>query len=160
MILHSRSSRSRPFSFGATPAASLAAMPAATPAASLAATFAFASPLLVALPALLAFLAFLAFLALPVLPASARAADIPPLVLGSAWYPEQWPESVWEKDLALMQAAGMNMVRIGEFAWSSMEPEEGRYTFDWLEKAVAAAARHGMVVVLGTPTDAPPAWLT
>ena len=88
-------------------------------------------------------------------------ADVtPPLVLGSAWYPEQWPEAQWDKDLALMQAAGMNMVRVGEFAWSSLEPEEGKYTFDWLDRAITAAAAHKMVVVLGTPTDTPPAWLT
>ncbi|PTY07509.1 beta-galactosidase [Opitutaceae bacterium EW11] len=92
-----------------------------------------------------------------------RAAPVksgPAIALGSAWYPEQWPEAVWEKDLALMEAAGMNMVRVGEFAWSSLEPEEGRFTLDWLERAIDAAAKHHLVVVLGTPTDAPPAWLT
>lgn len=83
-----------------------------------------------------------------------------PLMLGSAWYPEQWPEERWEKDLALMEAAGFRMARIGEFAWSSMEPEEGRFTLDWLDRAIAAAARHKIAIVLGTPTDAPPAWLT
>lgn len=92
--------------------------------------------------------------------ATARADEPRPLLLGSAWYPEQWPESRWDADLALMDAAGMHLARIGEFAWSSMEPEEGRYTLDWLERAIAAAARHHVVVVLGTPTDAPPAWLT
>ena len=49
-----------------------------------------------------------------------------PLLLGTAWYPEQWPESRWEADLALMQQAGIRMVRVGEFAWSRMEPEEGQ----------------------------------
>jgi beta-galactosidase len=91
---------------------------------------------------------------------AAPAAEAPPLMLGSAWYPEQWPESRWDADLALMQAAGLRMVRIGEFAWSSLEPEEGRYTLDWLDRAIAAADAHHLVVVLGTPTDAPPAWLT
>jgi len=90
----------------------------------------------------------------------AAGAAAPPLALGSSWYPEQWPESRWNDDLALMQAAGLRMARVGEFAWSSLEPEEGRYTLDWLERAVAAAAAHDIVVVLGTPTDAPPAWLT
>lgn len=84
----------------------------------------------------------------------------PPLLLGSAWYPEQWPESRWNQDLALMQAAGMHFVRVGEFAWSSLEPEEGHYTLGWLDRAIAAAAAHHIVVVIGTPTDAPPAWLT
>jgi beta-galactosidase len=97
------------------------------------------------------------------LPASAQATaypDQPPLLLGAAWYPEQWPESQWEPDLALMEAAHIHLVRVGEFAWSTMEPEEGQYQFDWLERAIALAAKHHICVVLGTPTAAPPAWLT
>jgi beta-galactosidase len=84
----------------------------------------------------------------------------PPLLLGTAWYPEQWPESRWEADLALMQQAGIHMVRIAEFAWSRMEPSEGQYDLDWIDRAVTAAAKHGIYTVLGTPTAAPPAWLT
>src|SRR5882672_7375353 len=87
-------------------------------------------------------------------------AAVPPLMLGSAWYPEQWSESQWEQDLTLMQQAGLNVVRIGEFAWSSLEPAEGRYDLDWMERAVNAAGKHGMGVIIGTPTDTPPAWLT
>lgn len=97
---------------------------------------------------------------LPIYSAPADVKPIPQLMLGSAWYPEQWPEAEWDKDLALMQAAGLNMVRIGEFAWSSLEPSEGRYELDWMERAVTAAARHGMVTIIGTPTDTPPAWMT
>ena len=59
-----------------------------------------------------------------------------------------------------MQKAGLNMVRIGEFAWSSLEPSEGNYALDWMERAIEAAARHGMVTIIGTPTDTPPAWMT
>ena len=91
---------------------------------------------------------------------SLNATEVPALMLGSAWYPEQWPEARWERDLQLMQEAGFNMVRIGEFAWSSMEPTEGHYELDWLERAIDMAAAHGMVTILGTPTDSPPAWLT
>jgi beta-galactosidase len=91
---------------------------------------------------------------------SARAGETPSLMLGSAWYPEQWPENEWENDLARMQQAGLNMVRIGEFAWSSLELAEGRYDLDWMERAVNAAAKHGMVTIIGTPTDTPPAWMT
>ena len=86
--------------------------------------------------------------------------DKPPLLLGAAWYPEQWPESQWEKDLSLMEAAHIDVVRVGEFAWSSMEPSEGHYDFGWLDRAIALAAKHHICVVLGTPTAAPPAWLT
>jgi len=84
----------------------------------------------------------------------------PPLLLGAAWYPEQWPESRWDADLALMQAAHLHVVRVGEFAWSHMEPAEGHYDLDWLARAVRLAEKHHIAVVLGTPTDAPPAWLT
>ncbi|HEX4156673.1 MAG TPA: beta-galactosidase [Acidobacteriaceae bacterium] len=87
-------------------------------------------------------------------------AVIAPLRIGAAWYPEQWPESRWDKDLALMEQAHFNIVRIGEFAWSTEEPLEGHYSFAWLDRAIALAARHHIAVVIGTPTDAPPAWLT
>src|SRR6185437_1651574 len=83
-----------------------------------------------------------------------------PLLVGTAWYPEQWPQSRWPKDLELMQAAHLDVVRIGEFAWSTMEPREGEYDFAWLDRAIAEAARHHIYVVIGTPTAAPPAWLT
>src|SRR5512146_1100886 len=84
----------------------------------------------------------------------------PAILLGTAWYPEQWPESRWEADLALMQKAGVHMVRIGEFAWSRMEPREGEYDLDWMDRSITAAAKHGIYTVIGTPSAAPPAWLT
>lgn len=89
-----------------------------------------------------------------------RFADKPAVAVGVSWYPEQWPEDRWETDLALMKETGFNTVRIGEFAWSRMEPTEGRFDFAWMDRAVAAANRHGMMIVIGTPTAAPPAWLT
>jgi beta-galactosidase len=88
------------------------------------------------------------------------AATPPALYLGTAWYPEQWPESRWDADLALMQAAHIRFVRIGEFAWSRLEPSEGHYDLDWLDRAIRAAERHSVAVVIGTPSAAPPAWLT
>jgi beta-galactosidase len=97
-------------------------------------------------------------------PAGARAGQgqvqFERLWLGSAWYPEQWPEEQWEADLALMKRHGANVVRIGEFAWSRMEPREGEYDMGWLVRATRLAAKHGIKVVIGTPTDTPPAWLT
>jgi beta-galactosidase len=84
----------------------------------------------------------------------------PPLLLGTAWYPEQWPESRWDADLTLMQQSGIHMVRVAEFAWSRMEPEEGKCDLDWLDRAITAAAKHDIYTVIGTPTAAPPAWLT
>jgi beta-galactosidase len=91
---------------------------------------------------------------------SAVAAAHERLWLGSAWYPEQWPESRWDADLALMEKAGANVVRVGEFAWARMEPSEGHYDLDWLERAIRAAERHHIKVVIGTPTDTPPNWMT
>lgn len=90
----------------------------------------------------------------------AAIANRPSLLLGTAWYPEQWPESRWETDLQLMEAAHVHFVRITEFAWSRMEPLEGKYDFEWLDRAIAAAGKHHIAVVLGTPTATPPAWLT
>lgn len=82
------------------------------------------------------------------------------LLMGTDWYPEQWPESRWDVDLSMMQAAHLNVIRIAEFAWSRMEPSEGHFDFAWLDRAIALAAKHHIAVVLGTPTAAPPAWLT
>ena len=96
----------------------------------------------------------------PASPQTTAAAAPPALYLGTAWYPEQWPESRWDADLALMQAAHVRFVRVGEFAWSRFEPSEGHYDLDWLDHAIRAAARHNIAVVIGTPSAAPPAWLT
>ncbi len=82
------------------------------------------------------------------------------MLFGGAWYPEQWPADRWPADLDLMRRCGMNVVRVGEFAWSSLEPAEGRLDFAWLDAAIAAAGEHGISVILCTPTAAPPAWLT
>lgn len=80
-------------------------------------------------------------------------------IYGADYYPEAWPESQWEQDAAMMQAAGINFVRMGEFAWAKMEPEEGRFDFAWLDRALRVLNAHGIRAVLGTPTASPPAWL-
>ncbi len=82
------------------------------------------------------------------------------ILLGAAWYPEQWPEARWDEDLRLMEAAHLSVVRVAEFAWSTLEPAEGKFELDWLERAIALAEKHHIMVVLGTPTATPPAWLT
>jgi len=79
---------------------------------------------------------------------------------GTSWYPEQWPESEWARDLSLMRDAGMNVVRVSEFAWIFLQPSENTFDLEWLERAVTLAKEHGISVVIGTPTAAPPAWLT
>jgi beta-galactosidase len=79
--------------------------------------------------------------------------------LGASYYPEWWDPAEWEPDFAQMQALGLNTVRMGEFAWSSFEPAQGRFRFDWMDRAIETANRHGIKVLLGTPTAAVPAWL-
>ncbi len=59
-----------------------------------------------------------------------------------------------------MEKAHVHLARVAEFAWSSMEPSEGQYNWTWLDHAIEQAAKHHVVIVLGTPTAAPPAWLT
>lgn len=78
---------------------------------------------------------------------------------GVAYYPEHWPQERWPEDVRLMAEAGLNIVRLGEFAWSSMEPAQDDFRFDWLEKAITLLAQAGIKTVLGTPSAAPPAWL-
>src|ERR1019366_4230771 len=80
-------------------------------------------------------------------------------IYGADYYPEAWPESQWEKDAIMMQEAGINFVRMGEFAWVKMEPQEGHFDFAWLDRALKILYAHGIKAVLGTPTASPPAWL-
>lgn len=82
------------------------------------------------------------------------------MIYGVAWYPEHWPESRWPEDLTLMREAGVNMVRIIDFAWSTVEPRSGEFEFDLFERAINLAGEYGMQVIIATPTASPPAWLT
>ncbi|TLG77567.1 beta-galactosidase [Methylocystis sp. B8] len=79
--------------------------------------------------------------------------------LGVCYYPEHWPESRWREDAELMKGIGLSFVRIGEFAWSRLEPSEGAYDFAWLARAVDTLDHAGLKIVLGTPTATPPKWL-
>lgn len=81
------------------------------------------------------------------------------LTIGVYYYPEAWPSSQWARDMENIHKLGMEFVHMGEFAWYFMEPEEGKFDFDWLEKNVDLAAKNGMKVVLCTPSATPPIWL-
>ena len=81
------------------------------------------------------------------------------LYLGAAYYPELWEEDEIEKDIARMKEAGLNCVRVGEFAWGKMEPKEGDYRLDWLKDVVKKLHENGIDTVLCTPTATPPRWL-
>lgn len=78
---------------------------------------------------------------------------------GVDYYPEHWPESRWETDARMMQEAGINVVRLAEFAWAKLEPEDGVFDFAWLDRAIDVLTARGFHVVLGTPSAAPPPWL-
>ena len=79
--------------------------------------------------------------------------------LGSCYYPEHWSETQWEKDAKDMIESGLTWVRIGEFAWSRLEPEEGAQNFKWLDRAIEVLGNAGLNVVMSTPTAAPPRWV-
>ncbi len=81
------------------------------------------------------------------------------LTLGVCYYPEHWPEDVWGDDARRMADAGLTWVRIGEFAWSRLEPAPGDLRFDWLDRAIETLGAQGLKVVLGTPTATPPRWM-
>ncbi|WP_425421702.1 beta-galactosidase [Phaeodactylibacter xiamenensis] len=83
-----------------------------------------------------------------------------PMPVGAYYYPEHWPEAQWDRDLGKMAELGFQFTHFGEFAWAMMEPEEGQFDFEWLDKAVGLADKHGLKVIMCTPTPTPPAWLT
>jgi len=92
------------------------------------------------------------------------------MYFGVDYHPEHWvypfagtkenPEAQWEEDARLMREAGFNVVRFGEFCWGLVEPEEGKYDFSWLRRLMDIMEKHGLEVVLCTPTAAPPIWLS
>jgi beta-galactosidase len=81
------------------------------------------------------------------------------MTIGVYYYPEAWPEAQWPRDMANIKKMGLEFVHMGEFAWAYMEPEEGRFRFDWLEQNVELAAKNGLKVILCTPSATPPVWL-
>ena len=82
-----------------------------------------------------------------------------PMRLGVCYYPEHWPEQMWADDARRMAQAGLSRVRIGEFAWSRIEPEPGRFEWGWLDRAIETLQAAGLGVILATPTATPPKWL-
>lgn len=78
---------------------------------------------------------------------------------GGDYNPEQWPREVWDEDARLMDLAHWNVATLGVFSWVTLEPEEGRFEFGWLDELMDRMASQGRKVVLATPTAATPAWL-
>ena len=79
------------------------------------------------------------------------------VLYGASYYLEYMPYDRLEKDVALMKAAGLNVVRMGESTWSLWEPEDGRFEYGWMDRVVDAMGKAGIKVILGTPTYSIPA---
>ncbi|MEV6209497.1 beta-galactosidase [Kitasatospora sp. NPDC051914] len=82
------------------------------------------------------------------------------LAFGGDYNPEQWDEQVWKQDDELMRRARVNLTTVGVFSWALLEPEEGRYDFDWLDAHLDRLHANGVAVDLATPTASPPPWFT
>ncbi len=88
--------------------------------------------------------------------------QFPTVLYGAAYYNEYMPPDQpdrLDKDVALMKAAGLNVVRVGESTWSLWEPEDGRFEYAWMDRVVDAMGKAGIRVILGTPTYSIPAWM-
>jgi beta-galactosidase len=82
-----------------------------------------------------------------------------PLYYGGDYNPEQWDESVWLEDVALMREAGVNLVTLGVFSWANIEIADGVYEFGWLDRIIELLHANGIGIDLATATASPPAWL-
>lgn len=82
------------------------------------------------------------------------------ITLGVCYYPEHWPEDMWQADLQEMKRCGIEVIRIAEFAWNKFEPQEDVYTFDFFDRFMEVAEKENMKVIFCTPTATPPLWLT
>lgn len=79
---------------------------------------------------------------------------------GAAYYPELWDEKTIEEDIRFMKEAGINVARIGEFAWSKMEPAEGEITLTFFEDIINKLYENGIETIMCTPTPTPPIWMS
>ena len=79
---------------------------------------------------------------------------------GADYYPEHWPEEVWDEDLALMAEAGVSLATVGVFGWATVEPRPGEYDFGLFDRVLDKLAAGGVSVCLATMTASPPPWLS
>jgi len=82
------------------------------------------------------------------------------LAYGGDYTPEQWPEEMWVEDARLMRDCGVNLVTVGVFAWGLLEPKEGQYDFDWLDRVIDLLHGAGVSIDLATGTASPPPWFS
>jgi len=81
------------------------------------------------------------------------------ILYGVAYYPEYMPYDRLDKDVELMQKAGITVVRVGESTWSSWEPRDGEFQFAWMQRVLDRLHAAGIKAILGTPTYSIPTWL-
>jgi beta-galactosidase len=84
----------------------------------------------------------------------------PAIAFGGDYNPEQWPESVWHSDVELMKRAGVNLVSVAIFSWALLEPKEGVYEFDWLDRVLDLLHTNGIRVDLANASASPPPWFS
>lgn len=82
------------------------------------------------------------------------------ILYGGDYNPEQWPEQLWDEDIKLMHQAGVNLVSVGIFSWSKIQPTEDTWNFDWLDRVINKLGEAGIAVDLASATASPPLWLT
>lgn len=84
------------------------------------------------------------------------------LLHGGDYNPDQWLDypDILKDDLRLMKLANVNTMTVGIFAWSALEPTEGNYNFEWLDKIIDDVYNQGGRVILATPSGARPAWMS
>ncbi|MGB8475776.1 MAG: beta-galactosidase [Candidatus Acidiferrum sp.] len=96
-------------------------------------------------------------------PSAAPGATQPTILYGAAYYNEYMPADLQpgrlEKDVALMKAAGITVVRMGESTWSLWEPSDGHFEYAWMDRVVDAMGKAGIKVIMGTPTYSIPTWM-
>src|ERR671928_1300605 len=91
--------------------------------------------------------------------ASAQYPKMDKLLYGVAYYDEYMPYDRLDRDIQMMKAAGINVVRIAESTWSTVEPQDGVYDFTHIDRVLNAMHQAGIHVIVGTPTYAVPTWL-
>lgn len=80
------------------------------------------------------------------------------MIIGVDYYPEHWDKSLWKADADLMRESGVKIVRLAEFAWCRLEPQEGNFDFGWLDEIIGILSERDIKIVLCTPTNCPPMW--
>ena len=89
--------------------------------------------------------------------------NAPYFLHGGDYNPDQWikqKDTIWKEDMRLAKLAGINTLSVGIFSWAALEPEEGRYCFDWLDNIMSMMADNNIIAVLATPSAARPAWMS